>query len=63
MVSSKINKSQNSITENIHELSIIGKFGSSNFKISGKPLDDNPKSSSLAAMSMVCEVKKFLEII
>ena len=53
----------NSISENIHELSILGKFGSSHFKISGKPLPDNPKSSSLAAMSMVAEVKKFLEII
>ena len=53
----------NSITENIHELSILGKFGSSNFKISGKPLADNPRSSSLAAMSMVYEVKKFLEIL
>ena len=51
------------ITENMHELSILGKFGSSNFKISGKPLADNPKSSSLAAMSMVYEVKKFLEIL
>ena len=52
----------NSITENIHELSISGKFGSSNFKIFGKPLPNNPKSSSLAAMSMISEVKKFLDI-
>ena len=47
----------------IRDRSILGKFGLSNFKISGKPLADNPKSSSLAAMSMVYEVKKFLEIL
>ena len=52
----------NSITENIHELKISGKFGSSNFQIYGKPLPNNPKSSSLAAMSMISEVKKILEL-
>ena len=51
-----------SITTNIHELEIFGKFGTSRFSVSGFPLPENPRSSALAAMSMVAEVKKFLEI-
>ena len=48
------------IEKNIHELEIEGKFGVSNFIIKGLTLPSNPKSSSLAAMSMVSEVKKVL---
>ena len=48
------------IEKNIHELEIEGKFGVSNFIIKGLALPSNPKSSSLAAMSMVSEVKKVL---
>ena len=49
------------ISENVHELVISGEFGESQFKILGKPLPDNPKSSSLAAMSIIDETKKFID--
>ena len=49
------------ISENVHELVISGEFGESQFKIIGKPLPDNPKSSSLAAMSIIDETKKFID--
>ncbi len=41
------------ITENIHEVSATGDFGSFHFTIAGKGLPENPRSSSLAAMSIV----------
>ncbi len=41
------------ISENIHQILAEGEFGSFEFTISGKPLPDNPKSSALAAMSVV----------
>lgn len=50
----------NSINKNIHELEIEGEFGISKSIIEGLPLPDNPRSSLLAAMSMVSEVKKVL---
>ena len=49
------------ISENVHELLISGEFGESQFKILGKPLPDNPKSSSLASMSIIDETKKFID--
>jgi aspartate dehydrogenase len=44
------------IPENIHEILAEGEFGSFEFKISGRPLATNPKSSALAAMSVVASV-------
>lgn len=41
------------ITENIHEVAASGDFGSFRFEIRGQSLPDNPKSSALAAMSVV----------
>ncbi len=41
------------ISENIHEIIAEGAFGRLEFRISGKPLPGNPKSSALAAMSVV----------
>tara|TARA_B100000131_G_scaffold289990_1_gene302413 strand:+ start:1858 stop:2649 length:792 start_codon:yes stop_codon:yes gene_type:complete len=52
----------NTISKNIHELEISGDFGKSFFKIEGLSLPDNPKSSALAAMSVVAEIKKFLDL-
>lgn len=43
---------------NIHEISAEGCFGSLQIKIEGNPLADNPKSSALAAMSMVSEIRQ-----
>jgi len=44
------------ITENIHEVSASGDFGTFHFRISGKALPDNPRSSALAAMSVVAKL-------
>ena len=41
------------ISENIHEVQATGDFGSFSFEIRGHSLPDNPKSSALAAMSVV----------
>jgi aspartate dehydrogenase len=41
------------INENIHEVRASGDFGRFSFEIRGQPLPDNPRSSALAAMSVV----------
>lgn len=41
------------VSENIHEVAATGDFGTFHFTIAGKGLPDNPRSSSLAAMSIV----------
>ena len=41
------------ISTNIHQVEATGEFGRFEFQISGNPLPDNPKSSALAAMSVV----------
>ena len=45
------------ITENIHEIEVEGTFGRLQFRIDGKPLPGNPKSSALTAMSVVAAVR------
>ncbi|MDA7965312.1 aspartate dehydrogenase [Ruegeria sp.] len=42
-----------SITQNIHEITATGDFGHFHFQISGNSLPDNPRSSALAAMSVL----------
>ncbi|MEO0402909.1 MAG: aspartate dehydrogenase [Pseudomonadota bacterium] len=44
------------ITQNIHEISAEGAFGQFQFQISGNALPDNPRSSALAAMSVVSKL-------
>jgi aspartate dehydrogenase len=46
------------VTENIHEITAIGDFGSFSFQIRGHSLPDNPKSSALAAMSVVSALEQ-----
>ncbi|MBT8101934.1 MAG: aspartate dehydrogenase [Gammaproteobacteria bacterium] len=41
------------VSENIHEISAEGAFGRFDFQIRGRALPDNPRSSALAAMSVV----------
>lgn len=41
---------------NVHEIHAQGDFGSFTFTISGKTLPDNPRSSALAAMSVVAGI-------
>ena len=44
------------ITENIHEVRATGDFGRFTFEIRGRSLPDNPRSSALAAMSVVAKL-------
>jgi aspartate dehydrogenase len=45
-----------SIEQNIHEVSASGPFGQFQFEISGNALPDNPRSSALAAMSVLSKL-------
>ena len=46
------------ITENIHEVHASGEFGRFAFEIRGRSLPDNPRSSALAAMSVVARLEQ-----
>lgn len=46
------------ITENIHEIEATGDFGRFTFRIAGRALPDNPKSSALAAMSVISALEQ-----
>ncbi|MEP2029592.1 MAG: aspartate dehydrogenase [Paracoccaceae bacterium] len=50
-----------SIQQNIHEVVAMGDFGQFRFHISGNSLPDNPRSSALAAMSVVSKVDQILQ--
>ena len=41
------------VEQNIHEVEASGDFGNFSFRIQANPLPDNPRSSALAAMSVV----------
>ncbi len=43
-------------TRNIHEITAEGDFGQFHFQISGNSLPDNPRSSALAAMSVISKI-------
>ena len=45
-----------SINRNIHEIHATGDFGDFHFQISGNSLPDNPRSSALAAMSVLAKL-------
>ena len=46
------------VEKNIHEIEARGSFGNLSVRIEGNPLPGNPKSSALAAMSIVKELKQ-----
>lgn len=46
------------IAENIHEIQATGEFGRFSFEIRGHSLPDNPRSSALAAMSVVSQIEQ-----
>lgn len=46
------------IDENIHEIEASGDFGRFSFEIRGNALPDNPRSSALAAMSVVSRLEQ-----
>ena len=43
---------------NIHQIHAEGAFGAVDIEIRGKPLPDNPKTSTLAAHSVVAEIRR-----
>jgi len=44
------------VSENVHEIQATGDFGSFSFQIRGRSLPDNPRSSALAAMSVIAKL-------
>ena len=46
------------VTQNIHEITATGDFGTLHFQITGNALADNPRSSALAAMSVVSKIEQ-----
>ncbi len=46
------------LDENIHELRAVGDFGQFSFEVRGNALPDNPRSSALAAMSVVSRLER-----
>jgi len=46
------------ITDNIHEIHASGAFGRFSFRIEGQTLPDNPRSSALAAMSVIAAIER-----
>jgi aspartate dehydrogenase len=47
------------ISSNIHEIHATGDFGEMTFSILGKTLPDNPRTSALAAMSVVKMIQEY----
>ena len=45
-------------SENIHEIAATGDFGELSFQIRGAALPENPRSSALAAMSVVSKIEE-----
>ena len=44
------------VAQNIHEVTASGDFGRFQFQISGNSLPDNPRTSALAAMSVLSKL-------
>lgn len=49
------------VTENIHEIEACGDFGTFRFQINGQSLPDNPRSSALAAMSVLSKLEQIIQ--
>ena len=49
------------VSENIHEIQAGGDFGRFAFEIRGRALPDNPRSSALAAMSVVSKLEQEIQ--
>ncbi|MGJ8615366.1 MAG: aspartate dehydrogenase [Sulfitobacter sp.] len=45
------------VTKNIHEIVATGDFGTLQFQITGNTLPDNPRTSALAAMSVISKIE------
>lgn len=51
------------VNANIHEIHANGDFGSFSFRIEGRALAQNPRSSALAAMSVVSKIEQQIKTI
>lgn len=51
------------VSKNIHEITASGAFGKLSLQVEGNPLLSNPKSSALAAMSIVSAIQKRMSYI
>jgi len=51
------------VNANIHEVHASGEFGSFSFRIEGRALAQNPRSSALAAMSVVSKIEQQIKAI
>jgi aspartate dehydrogenase len=51
------------VSANIHEIEASGDFGSFTFRINGQSLPDNPRSSALAAMSVISKLDALNQVI
>lgn len=49
-----------SVIKNVHELQVVGEFGSFTIHLENNPLPSNPKTSWLAALSIEATLKKHL---
>lgn len=49
------------VTENIHQIEAAGAFGRFTFQINGKSMPDNPRSSALAAMSVLSKLDQLTQ--
>ncbi len=49
------------IGQNVHEVEASGDFGEFRFQIIGNPLPDNPRSSALAAMSVLAKLDQITQ--
>ncbi len=49
------------ITGNIHEIEAKGDFGSLHFRITGNAMTDNPRTSALAAMSVISKIEQLTQ--
>jgi len=50
-------------TRNIHEIMVIGKFGTFTSRIENLPSPENPRTSLLAALSAIATLKKITELL
>ncbi|KUP94544.1 aspartate dehydrogenase [Tritonibacter horizontis] len=49
------------VSRNIHRIEATGDFGDLRFEISGNALPDNPRSSALAAMSVISKIEQLCQ--
>lgn len=46
------------VTQNIHQIKVVGDFGEANIEVKNNPMPANPKTSYLAALSIVGTLKR-----